>query len=60
MSRSGMVMMAVILTLVWGGFAVSLGVAMIQERRGRRPGNGQGDEAVPAPVRIMPQDHEGD
>lgn len=55
-----MVMMAVILTLVWGGFAVSLGVAMIQERRGRRPGNGPGDGAVPAPVRTMPQDHEGD
>ncbi|MCZ6746112.1 MAG: hypothetical protein O7C74_02720 [Acidobacteria bacterium] len=60
MSRGGLVMMLVILTLVWGGFALAIGVAMVQERRGRRKGSGQGGGAIPAPGREMPPDQEGD
>ena len=33
MSRGGIIMMVVILTLVWGGFAASVVAAMIHERR---------------------------
>lgn len=60
MSRGGLVMMLVILTLVWGGFAVAVGVAMVQERRGRQSGTGQGAGATPAPGRKMPPDLGGE
>ena len=37
MSRGGIIMMVVILTLVWGGFAASVVAAMIHERRKTGP-----------------------
>ncbi len=55
-----MVMMVVILTLVWGGFAVAIGVAMVQERRGRQSGTEKGAGARPAPGRKMPPDQGGE
>ena len=33
MSRGGMIMMVLVLTLVWGGFGAALVVAMIHERK---------------------------
>lgn len=60
MSRGGVVMMLLILTLVWGGFALAIGMAMVQEGRSRREGTRQMNGAIPAPGREMPPDQGGD
>jgi hypothetical protein len=53
-------MMLLILTLVWGGFALAIGMAMVQEGRSRREGTRQMNGAIPAPGREMPPDQGGD
>jgi len=60
LSRGGIVMMVVILTLVWGGFVGVLAVAMARERQGRRERAGQKDGTMTEPGGQAPPDQGGD